>query len=373
MRRTIHSEPGQDEAPSGERVPPIYRGWYAVATSDELRPTQLRTARIYDREFVVYRGHSGRAVALVDRCPHRNVPLSLGKLSDKGELECKYHGWTFAEDGRLTCVPGRAVPCEKANATSVPTHEESGLVWIWPSFDEPPSERPTPPPCHGDSGYTTVIQRVSAPASLYRTAENALDVPHTSVLHRGLFRSGERQRVTVTVRRSGQSVEAEYSGERPPRGLLSRVLGAGAKERALGLAVQHWDRFILPATVQVEYRLGASTHFVVTAYCLPRDAEHTELLAVATFRTPLPGWLVATVLLPVARFVFEQDRRILGAQSRALRGNAPEYHSSELDALGQEIWRLLLRAARREREGSEEQPAAEGREPSIVQTFELLA
>lgn len=369
---TIHSEAGQNEAPSGERVPQIYRGWYAALTTDELKGKALRAVRIYDREFVVYRGPSGRAVALVDRCPHRNVPLSLGKLSKCGELECKYHGWTFAEDGRLTSVPGRVTPCEKANAISVPTHEDKGLVWIWPSPDAPPSVGPTLPPCHGEPGYTTVVRRVSAPASLYRTAENALDVPHTSVLHRGLFRSGERQRVTVTVRRSGQSAEAEYSGERPPRGLLSRVLGAGAKERELGVAVQHWDRFILPATVQVEYRLGSSTHFIVTAYCLPRDAEHTELLAVATFRTPLPGRLVAAFLFPVARFVFEQDRRILGAQSLALRGSAPEYHSSELDALGQEIWRLLLRAARREKEGSPE-AAPLGREETIVQTFELLA
>lgn len=368
----MHSEVGHNEAPSGERVPRIYRGWYAAATTDEIQGTTLRAVRIYDREFVVYRGVSGRPVALVDRCPHRNVPLSLGKLSKCGELECKYHGWTFAEDGTLTRVPGRVAPCEKANAISVPTHEERGLVWIWPSFDAPPSEGPTLPPCHGEPGYTTLVKRVTAPASLYRTAENALDVPHTSVLHRGLFRSGERQRVTVTVRRNGHSAEAEYSGERPPRGLMSRVLGAGAKERELGLAVQHWDRFILPATVQVEYRLGTSTHFVVTAYCLPRDAEHTELLAVATFRTPLPGRLVAAVLFPVARFVFEQDRKVLGAQSRAFRDNVPEYHSSELDALGQEIWRLLLRASRREKEGSD-LAAAEAREGTIVQTFELLA
>lgn len=360
----------QDEAEQTERIPRIYRGWYAAATTAELTRHRLRAIEIYDRSFVLYRGASGRAVALVDRCPHRNVPLSLGRLTDSGHLECKYHGWTFAEDGTLACVPGRGSPCEKANATAVPTHEEAGLVWVWPSAGPRPTHPPEPPPFHGARGYTTIVRRVSAPASLYRTAENALDVPHTSILHRGLFRSGSRQPVSVTVRRLAFGVEAEYRGERPPSGLLSRILGAGTSKRERDLTVEHWDRFLLPGTIQVEYRLAHAAHLIVTAYALPRDADHTELLAVATFRTPLPGALVGAVLLPFARFVFEQDRKILRAQSDALRRSGPRYHSTELDSIGQEIWRLLLRAAEHDAEGAPEAPERDG---AIARTFDLLA
>ena len=33
--------------------------------------------------------------AYKDECPHRLVPLSEGRVNEKGELECPYHGWTF--------------------------------------------------------------------------------------------------------------------------------------------------------------------------------------------------------------------------------------------------------------------------------------
>ena len=42
------------------------------------------------------RDSAGRPSALVDRCPHRNLALSLGTVHPDGNLECAYHGWRFA-------------------------------------------------------------------------------------------------------------------------------------------------------------------------------------------------------------------------------------------------------------------------------------
>ena len=40
-----------------------------------------------------------------DRCPHRGVPLSLGKEEFPGTLTCAYHGWTYRlSDGELVAV-----------------------------------------------------------------------------------------------------------------------------------------------------------------------------------------------------------------------------------------------------------------------------
>ena len=46
-------------------------------------------------------------VAAPDRCPHREAPLSLGRLLD-GDLECAYHGWRFGRGGRCVLVPSAA-------------------------------------------------------------------------------------------------------------------------------------------------------------------------------------------------------------------------------------------------------------------------
>ena len=43
----------------------------------------------------------GAPGALLDRCPHRSVPLSFGKVAD-GRLQCGYHGWAF--DAELVVI-----------------------------------------------------------------------------------------------------------------------------------------------------------------------------------------------------------------------------------------------------------------------------
>ena len=56
--------------------------------------------------LVVFRGRAGAPAALVDRCPHRNVPLSEGRVTAEGTLECRYHGWQFDQHGACVDVPG---------------------------------------------------------------------------------------------------------------------------------------------------------------------------------------------------------------------------------------------------------------------------
>ena len=54
----------------------------------------------------------GRAGALVDRCPHRNVPLSLGRVLPDGRLECAYHGWQFDTAGNCIDMPNEPEEAE---------------------------------------------------------------------------------------------------------------------------------------------------------------------------------------------------------------------------------------------------------------------
>jgi len=358
----------------GERYPTLFRGWYPVCWAAELHRDQLLNCVVYGREFVVYRLPDSRVAALIDRCPHRNVPLSGGKIFSDGTVECPYHGWRFSADGACQAVPGLATVPTGISAISVATLEAGGLVWVWADPSSPPGSAPMIPRTASDPAYTSVRREVEAPASLYRAAENALDVPHTSILHRGLFRAGARQKVQVTVRRSQNSVEAEYAGERPPQGLLSWILGAGLPKDERNMSVEHWDRFLLPATIEVEYKLGAAAHFLITAFARPISLDATKLYVIASFRTSLPGWLVRLVLEPIAGFVFRQDSFILAAQSGSFRRQgAPRYHSTVLDSVGQEIWRLLK--ATSDAEKSEEPQSVGSGQPGWIseKRFELLA
>ena len=56
--------------------------------------------------MVFYRTESGNPAALLDRCPHRLLPLSKGTL--KGDtIECGYHGLSFDCSGSCVRAPGQ--------------------------------------------------------------------------------------------------------------------------------------------------------------------------------------------------------------------------------------------------------------------------
>ena len=190
------------------------------------------------------------------------------------------------------------------------------------------------------------MREVETESTLHATIENALDVPHTAFLHRGLFRGGKQSEISATVRRSADRVEVQYDGEPRPSGVAGRVLSPG------GGTVEHWDRFILPSIAQVEYRLGQDVHFLVTSLCTPESDFRTRMWAVVQFKTRFPARAVARLLEPFALRIFGQDARILRAQADNIRRfGGEQYQSTELDFLGPHIWRLLKQAESGERGG----------------------
>jgi len=323
------------------------RFWYVACQSDELKDKPLART-ILGTPLVLFRGVSGKAGALLDRCPHRNVPLSLGRVVGAGVLECAYHGWQFESDGHCAHIPGLltlAAGPKDRRAPAATVREQDGFLWVYPELDQPPESEPFALPQAG-SDYARVVREVETEASLHATIENALDVPHTAFLHRGLFRGGKPSEIEATVRRSADRVEAQYDGEPRPSGIAGRVLSPG------GGTVEHWDRFILPSIAQVEYRLGRDVHFRVTSLCTPENDFRTRMWAVVEFRTRFPSRAVQRLLEPFALRIFGQDARILRAQSENIRRfGGEQFMSTELDFLGPHIWRLLKQAEAGERGG----------------------
>lgn len=99
--------------------------WHPVLPSARLgaKPVEVELA---GRSIAIYRETDGRVSALGNRCPHRGMKLSFGKVGAEG-LSCLYHGWTFAADGsgRSPCNPRLKV---KAEAYDV--REAAGFVWL---------------------------------------------------------------------------------------------------------------------------------------------------------------------------------------------------------------------------------------------------
>lgn len=103
--------------------------WYVAALAEEVNRTPL--GRIFLNEPVVlFRAENGEAIALEDRCSHRNYPLHKGRLIGD-TLQCGYHGLVFDCSGNCVQVPGQNHVPPNAAIHKYPVIERWGWIWIW--------------------------------------------------------------------------------------------------------------------------------------------------------------------------------------------------------------------------------------------------
>lgn len=318
---------------------PTRPAWYIVCRSKQLGKGRRLARTLLDVPLAVFRGADGRAATLVDRCPHRNAPLSSGRV-DGQHLACPYHGWQFDGQGVCRAVPGLCGPAEHAarNAAALPTCEQDGFVWVLAGDGGAVDEGSQPPRFAylGAEGFAHFVGEAILDARLADAAENFLDATHTHFVHAGLIRrEGRRKEVTAIVRRTADGVEAEYPDEGRQSGLIARLFGADV-DRVFG-------RFRLPSTVELEYEARGRTKMLITLRFTP-EAEHRQhLFAVVSGRAPrVLGWVASLAVQALFWQALRQDRRILALQSANIRrfGTA-RYVYTELDVLGGHIVHLL--------------------------------
>ena len=314
--------------------------WYIACRSRDLGLTPIQ-AQLWDTPIVLFRDGEGKANALVDRCPHRNVPLSEGRCVD-GALQCAYHGWQFEGDGRCRSIPALCAPIDgnAKRATPFPVREQQGYIWVFTDPEAVPDVEPFAFPHVDHSDYLRVTYETSFNATLHATAENILDVPHTGFLHAGLFRGRDTNLVKTVVRRWADRVECQFVGEPRPSGLMGWILAPGGGE------VEHYDRFLLPSVAFVEYRLR-DLHLTAVSVLAPISTFETKMYAAVTISRRWWTPLVRPFVTPVAQRVVAQDAVMLERQTSSIQAFGGErYAFSDADVLGPGITRLLKRASR---------------------------
>ena len=99
--------------------------WYVAAWSEDVGREPIARVMLGDA-VVLYRTEDGRAVALENRCAHRNLPLSEGNLIGD-VLQCGYHGLEFGIDGICSHVPGQDDVPDWARVKRYPVAEKKSL------------------------------------------------------------------------------------------------------------------------------------------------------------------------------------------------------------------------------------------------------
>jgi phenylpropionate dioxygenase-like ring-hydroxylating dioxygenase large terminal subunit len=166
---------------------PVLRDhWWAVCRVQDLDVHPI-AARPLGFGVVVWRGPDG-AVAALDRCPHREAPLSMGSIDEGGCLTCPYHGWVFDGAGQCIDVPSQRpeVPIPpRAALTTLPVIEQYGLVWV--CVGRPSHPLPAIPEASDPAFRIIATPFETWNASAARICDNFLDSSHFAFLHSPTF------------------------------------------------------------------------------------------------------------------------------------------------------------------------------------------
>ena len=166
--------------------PALDHQWYPIALSEDIDPGP-HGVQVLGRRYALWRSDDGSLTAAPDRCPHRQAPLSEGRMVD-GCLECPYHGWRFGAGGRCelvpSSVPGTPVP-PKAHLDTINIEERYGLVWLCPG--KPLGRIPEIP-----QEDNPEFRRLNTPfqhwaVSSTRITDNFMDFSHFPFVHTATF------------------------------------------------------------------------------------------------------------------------------------------------------------------------------------------
>ena len=161
----------------------LRESWYVAARSAEVTHQPLART-LLGEPVVLYRREDGTAVALEDRCCHRHLPLSMGRL-EGDRLRCGYHGLLFAPDGRCVEIPGQESVPPQARVRAYPLAERYRWLWIW--MGDPQRADPALIPNwwwaeHPDWAFTQPAQ-IHVKCNYQLIADNVLDVTHLAYVH----------------------------------------------------------------------------------------------------------------------------------------------------------------------------------------------
>lgn len=115
------------------------RGWFVVAEASELDSGPV-ALEFFGKEFVLYRGESGRVIALDAYCKHMGTHLAKSTSAHiviKNEqivgdsILCPYHAWQYGPEGKLENIPYDSICPKSGNIDAHEVREVMGCIMMW--------------------------------------------------------------------------------------------------------------------------------------------------------------------------------------------------------------------------------------------------
>jgi phenylpropionate dioxygenase-like ring-hydroxylating dioxygenase large terminal subunit len=314
--------------------------WYIAAEPAELEHGPV-SRKFLNQSVVIFRSESGVMGALEDRCPHRFVPLSMGKVVGEN-LRCTYHGAEFQRDGRCAGVPGQKAVPSALRVRSYPMVTRHGYHWIWMGEPAASVDESTIPDGYRESamdGWVGAYGHFESMKVDYRLLnDNVIDVTHAEFVHPESF-GGKELHFFRNARRGEDYVERGMSYQIGERSLHFRLTAKDLGDEGAPL----WRQMVAESrglaqftgkvhfTIDVDWWAPCYCKFLLSVrsaddpsapmarYCnLHAAVPETERTTHYFYRSVRNYGDESAVpaIKTIADFIFGQDKPVLEAQQR---------------------------------------------------------
>ncbi len=320
---------------------PLPDAWYCVGESRSFG-RRLRAVALDGEQLVMGRDTGGALFALRDRCPHRGMALSAGRLIEDA-LTCPFHGWRFGTDGACREVPTLsshdAADFSRIRVQPFPVRESAGFAWVNPNLG-PGGETPPLPALDFEPAGRLVVE-IDTEASYDLTTLSLVDPGHVAFVHDSWwFRpsKGLREKVKrFAPTPHGFTMTSHATTTSSP---VYRLLG-GMPDVEI--------EFRLPGVRLERIKAGAKRVANYT-FATPLAGNRTRLTNALYWSTPALNPL-KPLARPLMRQFLTQDRDVLQAAQKGLDRKPTMVLLGQGDLPSQWYFRLKREALEAAREG----------------------
>lgn len=206
----------------------LQNAWYMIGWAEELPTGAFVHRTIADHPVLVYRLQDGTPAAIRDRCPHRFVPLHMGKqVGDT--IQCGYHGLCFDKTGACVKNPvdGAIIP-RAAKVRPYAVVERDGVLWVWLGDAASADLGKLPDYRFLSLPGRAVVRGYTHTRAHYQLAiDNLADLTHIQFVHTEFQASEVFAQLSSEVSEDGDAITSHlvFPNGRPPAAFTSAVAG----------------------------------------------------------------------------------------------------------------------------------------------------
>lgn len=180
--------------------------WYVAAWNDEVSREPLART-VLGEDIVLFRKLDGTVVALENRCAHRRLPLSAGRVVDDS-IQCSYHGLVYDCSGKCIKIPGQPRPAGGVGVKAYPVIERDRFVMVWMGDAAlADASRIVSFPRLSDPNWGVTKVRLRVKGNYLLIVDNLLDLSHIAYVHNSTIgNAAVAEEAEVRFARQGETV-----------------------------------------------------------------------------------------------------------------------------------------------------------------------